>query len=293
MLLYGNYDAILNVDETPVYFSMQTDKTIDTRGNPEVLIRKNGQERQRLTLVAGIIKSLKQDTNDELSCRCKPMLIFKGKTNRTLTTVSEENKNDPTIVLRFQEKAWITSSLYSEYLEKCIPDEWKGKKLLLVHDNCEPHMTEQVKNKSSQLNITLFNLPPNLTFAAQPLDVCVNKSLKNGLRAKFNQFLVEKNWNGESSDLVSKNMMIEWVKQVWNEVPRELIAKSFSVCGLGVRPLSDESGNIYWRKLNVVQNELNNITLPGVRTLIDSADLFRDGTSNNSIQIHPSHVAGQ
>jgi hypothetical protein len=184
LILTEQFDYLLNVDETPIYYNMTFDHTLATVGSQEVLIRKTEQDKKRLTLVAGILKPLNEHVPKVY--KCKPFIIFKGKTPRTLNSISETNKIDSSIVLRYQENAWMNTNLYIDYLNNSIPEEVKGKKILLIYDNFEAHLATSVFEKSRENNISIFNLPANATFVAQPLDLCINRPIKNEIRRLFN-----------------------------------------------------------------------------------------------------------
>ncbi len=51
--------------------------------------------------------------------------------------------------------------------------------------------------------------------------------------------------------------MVNWIREVSMDISSELIEKSFSVCGLGVHHLDDES--IYRKCLNSLQRECTRI----------------------------------
>jgi hypothetical protein len=70
--------------------------------------------------------------------------------------------------------------------------------------------------------------------------------------------------------------MVNWIRECWSNITPELIVKSFSVCGLGVHPFDTEQ-TIYWRRLNSLQSQLGQVTLPTIRSLIDNGiPLFDD-----------------
>ncbi len=147
----------------------------------------------------------------------------------------------------------------------------KKYKILIIHDNFEPHRATQTVDAAREMNMTLFCLPPNSTFVSQPLDVCINRPLKECLRKLFNKHLVQTKWDGSSFDVVTKEMITNWIKCVWcddEQIKPKTIAKSFRVCGLGVSPASDEP--IYWNSLHSLQQELSTSRLPSVQ------DLFGD-----------------
>ena len=68
---------IVNMDETPMYFDMTTNKTVNQKGAKTVSVRSTGAEKRRLTAVLAA-------TGDGQIL--SPMIIFKGK--RALKNIS-------------------------------------------------------------------------------------------------------------------------------------------------------------------------------------------------------------
>ena len=69
----------------------------------------------------------------------------------------------------------------------------------------------------------------------QPLDKCINKPFKAKVCAQYEAWMVNglltympsgKKW------APSKEMVLRWIDRAWNEIPVELITKSFKSCGI-------------------------------------------------------------
>ncbi len=121
-----------------------------------------------------------------------------------------------------------------------LPDEWKGKRLLLIHDNCEPHLTDEVRDEAAKNNISLFNLPPHHICCTATWcfnQQAVKRSAESGIQQVF---------GGHSFDLITKDLLIEWIVASWNGIDSDTILSSFSVCGYGVEPQSEQSKNIFY-----------------------------------------------
>jgi hypothetical protein len=68
-------EALGNMDETGIWFEMPPKRVLDVRGRKGVRVLTAGQEKQRITVVLGILAN-----GDKLP----PMIIFRGKTERSL-----------------------------------------------------------------------------------------------------------------------------------------------------------------------------------------------------------------
>ena len=127
-IINGNYDSIINIDETGIYYDSQVNYTLDIKGTKRVEIISTGREHQRITVVLGI--DLLNNIN------VKPFIILKGKTKRSLKDI---NINDD-YNLSFQKNAWCTEDQFINFLSN-FP---KDKKILLLLDNFKGHKTKKV-----------------------------------------------------------------------------------------------------------------------------------------------------
>ena len=96
-------------------------------------------------------------------------------------------------MLRQYDKAYMNGLLFTEYLEECLPVELRHQTILTY--NYSAHLTEEVKAKVAELGFTLVALPPNSTWAIQPLDVAINRPVKEGVRGKYRDKYVERHRN--------------------------------------------------------------------------------------------------
>ena len=95
----GDYDRIINIDETPIFFEMTTDKTYNKKGAKVVSIETKGNEKKLITCVLAVSASGK---------KLIPTLIFKGGRDGNLEARYKnlECVNNKKIVIYFQYNAW-------------------------------------------------------------------------------------------------------------------------------------------------------------------------------------------
>ncbi|KFD50705.1 hypothetical protein M513_08361, partial [Trichuris suis] len=62
--------SIGNMDETPVYFDMPTNKTVESKGAKSVVVKSGGHEKARFTVALACLAD---------GTKLKPMVIFKRK----------------------------------------------------------------------------------------------------------------------------------------------------------------------------------------------------------------------
>jgi len=285
--IHHDIDYICNIDETPIVYDLMYDHTLANCGDAEVLIAKVKSAKKRITL--GILLPVPWKPDLPQVFKCKPMMIFKGMTPRCLNDVSRVHKEDTTILIRHQKKAWNDANLYVDFLQHSLPDEIVGPnrrqdyKILVVHDNVEFHLATQVSDLCKKdYGIEPHCLPPNATAICQPLDVAINRPFKDGMRKKLMENLVDSYTGGEI--FISKNDLISWGKDVWyNSISNDTIKKSFLTCALGVSPV-DKEQPIYWKRLRSLQSQLQDETLPSIASL--TQNLFNGNVWDDSN--HPS-----
>ena len=84
-------------------------------------------------------------------------------------------------MLRFIDKV-LNPYLQRKREELGLPEQQKA---LLILDVFRAHHTTEVQQKLSESNILVVFVPPNCTDMLQPLDLSVNKPLKNEMRKRF------------------------------------------------------------------------------------------------------------
>jgi hypothetical protein len=125
----NTYDAIINIDETGLYYDSKIEHTLDVKGTKRVEIISTGREKQRITVVLGV------DLLNNI--RMKPLIILKGKTKRCINNIPL----DDSYKLSFQENAWCNEDQFIKFIS-LLP---KNKKILLLYDNFGAHKTERNK----------------------------------------------------------------------------------------------------------------------------------------------------
>jgi len=218
----NNYDSVINVDETGVYYDSHVNFTLDIKNTKRVEIITTGREKQRVTVVLGI------DLLNKINI--KPFIIIKGKTERCLKDI----KINANCNLSYQNKSWCNEKQFIKFLST-FPN---NKKILLLLDNCTSHKTQTVKLflKNEYPLIEIQYLPPNTTSILQPLDVGLNGPFKASLRNKYISWLITNFDNGKDISQVKKkertNFLVKWISTSWKKVNTITnIKNSFKFCG--------------------------------------------------------------
>lgn len=117
--------------------------------------------------------------------KLKPMIIFKRKT-------FPKDKFPPRLVVKVQQKGWMTSELFTQWIDECWkerPGAMLGLRALLAMDTFKGHITEEAKSAMKEANTDIATIPGGMTSILQPLDVSINKTFKERLRQLYKQWL--------------------------------------------------------------------------------------------------------
>ena len=115
----------------------------------------------------------------------KPLIIFKGKTNRCINNIPENDAYN----LSFQKNSWCDEDQFIKFISY-LPND---KKILLICDNFGSHKTQKVKDFMSKEYplIDILLLPPNTTSILQPLDISINKPFKTYIKNQYMDWLIK------------------------------------------------------------------------------------------------------
>ena len=173
---------VFNVDETGLFWKRLPNRTYISKTEKVASGRK--PSKNRLTLLLG--------GNAEGDFKFKPYLIFNSETPRVMKGV---DKNRLPVHWRSNQKAWMTSALFKDWVYKCAIPEIRSYcskanldfKALIVLDNAPSHPI-YIDDLSD--NLKFIFIPPNTTSVIQPMDQGVISNFKiYYLRRTFKQLL--------------------------------------------------------------------------------------------------------
>ena len=180
-----DYDRLINIDETPIYFEMITDKTYNKKGAKVVSIETKGNEKKLITCVLACSASGKKLT---------PSLIFKGgkEGNLEFKYKNLDCVKNGKIAVYFQSNAWCDEGIFKKWIKDVYikyEEEQIKKKCILIMDRAPSHIYRcrylEKKNKNYVF------IPGGLTRYLQPLDIGINKQFKDHLKNLYLENLAE------------------------------------------------------------------------------------------------------
>lgn len=219
---------ILNMDQTPVYYSMHEKKTLNKKGARTVNLRTSKQDSERITVAVTISAA-----GDLL----QPTVIFKGKKGGRIE--KDQLKKLPAGPhYMVQEKAWMDHEVMHVWvdvvLKPYIQQAPKGIIPVLFLDSYRAHMMEEIVTKIQDLGVEVLHIPGGCTGLIQPVDVGFNKPFKSRIRLQWEEWMVSK-WDkitaADDTPRPNRHIVSEWVINAFSEVPAALIRNAWTKTG--------------------------------------------------------------
>ena len=104
---------------------------------------------------------------------------------------------------------------------------------MLVLDSFRCHRMSTIKAQLKQDNTDLVIIPGGLTRLLQPLDVSVNKPMKDALRQRWNQWLTSDEHSFTAGGRMRQPTLSDvvcWIRSVWEELDPVIIQRGFLKC---------------------------------------------------------------
>ena len=206
-----------NTDQTPLTFDIVTNATVSEKGVKSVSILTTGHEKDRFTVMLACLRD---------GTKLPPYVIFKRKT-------LPKNANFPKgVIVRCQEKGWMDQGLVQDWL-RTVWSKVGGftrKKSMLVWDSFRAHSSAPICSMLKSLNTEPIVIPGGMTSMVQPLDVAINKPFKDRMRKKWQEWILADQHTFTASGRIRKvelTQICQWMYEAWEDIPNELIKKSF------------------------------------------------------------------
>ena len=179
---------VINWDQTAIQYVPISSWTMEQEGAKRVKITGKDDKRQITAVLACTM------SGDVLL----PQLVYQGKTPRCLPQVEFPKQWHIT----YTENHWCNEITMKEYINKIVLPYVKQKRrdlklsidypALVIFDNFKGQCTKELLTTLDSNNINVILIPANYTDRLQPLDISVNKSVKEFLHAKFQEWYSKK-----------------------------------------------------------------------------------------------------
>ncbi|KAK7130470.1 hypothetical protein R3I93_019960 [Phoxinus phoxinus] len=225
---------IIAMDETAVWFNMVSPSTIDVRGTKSVALKTTGHEKSHLTVVL----AAKAD-----GTKLKPFVVFRGAIREVKAMQQEISR----AVIATSANGWMNDDLTTAWLRSVV-GKFSFRPRLLVWDAYRCHISTSTKQELRSYNITTAVIPGGCTKYVQAPDVMWNQPFKASLHASYDEWMAEdadkQYTSGGNLKAPSRRLLVDWVLAAWDKLDKNLIIKSFKVCGQSVKPDGSEDNLI-------------------------------------------------
>lgn len=217
--------SIANMDESPYWFDMPTNDTIDVEGVQTVRSKTTGNTKMRFTVVLTALASGR---------KLKPMIIFHNLKNvpngnfprECFVAVSKSGTMSAQLMQQWMQHVWKTR-----------PGSIFNQPALLTMDRHRSHtFDDTVKTLKQQHNTDVSFVPGGMTSLLQPCDVTWNKPLKDRVREKWGQWLDsgEQEFTRTGKRRKARyDTVATWIVEAWRDLPGDVVKQSFRSCGVG------------------------------------------------------------
>ena len=234
-------ELIINWDQTGLPLVPTGEWTMHRTGDKIVPIAKSDDKRQITAVLAASI------AGEYLS----PQLLFQGKTTRCHPSVTFPEGWD----IWHSENHWSNEETMVRYIERIIIPYVAKKRItlkleqsqmaLVLFDCFKGQTTHAIESLLEKNNIVSVQIPPNCTDKLQPMDISINKPMKNGLRTRFQTWYaneIQKQLKEVSLDQVQvpvsasiiKPLSANWIISTWQEIEKrpEIAVNGFRAAGI-------------------------------------------------------------
>uniref|UniRef100_K7FIA3 HTH CENPB-type domain-containing protein n=1 Tax=Pelodiscus sinensis TaxID=13735 RepID=K7FIA3_PELSI len=207
--------VIGNTMMTPLNFDNPYNRTLEVKGAKTISIASTGHGKSRFTVMIACMAD---------GTKLPPYIVFKCKTMPKNVIFLN------TVHMRVHPKGWIDEALMFDWLQTVWakrPGGLMRKRSLIVLDafwcHCMPFINKRLQKDKTDLAI----IPGRMTKMLQPLDMTVNKPMKDALCRKWNTWLLE----GEHT-FTAGGHFTQWIADVWVELDSAIIRKEFLKCSI-------------------------------------------------------------
>lgn len=206
---------VLNMDQTPLNFSLEDGTTLHLQGEKTVTIRSTGGSKSRTTVSLTVAAD---------GTKLKPFVIFKGTVNGRI--VKKEFPHNPyrnDMVLVCQPNAYQDDENMMAYVNAVLvphlQQRAQGAPAVLFLDSFKVHYSDAIKQRLTDLGVNLQIIPGGCTWLVQPVDVGIGKPFKDRCRKLWWNWMMEEEEPGRASRV----QQCKWIKNAWDEMPAGII----------------------------------------------------------------------
>ena len=222
-------DMVVNMDQTALYHGMSRRRTLNQRGAHTVRVLENPAASVRSTAVLAVTLSGE---------KLKPMVVFKGRpSGRIARGIATRRQPLPTTLeYAVQDNSWADGRVMMEWVDKCLTPHLRDRnnRALIILDTYSAHLTERFRSALSALNCDIVYIPGGLTPMLQPLDISVNKPIKDYIRDSYSRW-ARNTFNSETGlSRPTRSEISNFLEIAWDRLASTTIISGFNMAGINL-----------------------------------------------------------
>ena len=211
---------ILNMDQTPIFFSMVPNTTLNHVGDRSVNVRSSSGSTMRVTVALTVTAA---------GGLLPPMFVFKAKPG---CRVQRELRNFPEgAVYTVQHNAWMDESVMLQWVDRVLKpwSETMPENIVpyLLLDSYKVHLMTTVTRQIETLGIEVDHIPGGCTGLAQPIDVGIGKPFKNRVRHKWEDWMSDGAIDEEVTKPPTRLQVVEWCCDSFRELEGTIVCNAY------------------------------------------------------------------
>jgi hypothetical protein len=214
-------DYIYNMDQTPVFFAMNSKRTLELIGKRSVNIRTSNTDTKRMTCGVTITAS------GEI---LKPYLIFKGVPNARIAK-TEFPYYPQGQRYACQTNAWMDEHCMLDWVEHVLkphaeraPD---GIDPILFLDSYRAHMMGSVVNAIEDIGVEVVIIPGGCTSLVQPVDIGFNRPYKKRMRELWEEWMMDEMAAKNPIGPPTRQHIAQWSHDAMQDMPRQFVINAW------------------------------------------------------------------
>ena len=217
------------MDQTPVYFNMASGRTLNARRARSVNVRSSTGSTMRLTLAVGVTAA---------GSVLPPLIVYKAKVSGRI--IRETRDYPEGCSYATQPNAWMDERVCMQWVDEVVTP-WVATAPehivpMLILDSYRCHLMESVVTKIQDLGVEVKHIPGGLTSLCQPVDVGINKPLKNRIRRKWEQYMIYIGIEQVKTQPPSRQMMAQWCIDSLNDLGATVVQNAWKKTGYSYFP---------------------------------------------------------
>ena len=270
-------ELIGNVDETAIYYENIYNTTINKIGEKSVIVRTFGKDKLRITAVLCILAN---------GIKLPPLLIFRGKTGGPKEKSLQSNIHciNKKIFIKCQPNAWTDHFLFSYWLNNIWFSANNYRYItntILIMDRATTHFDLSINQLFDKYKSKFVLVPPGQTCFLQPLDVAINKQIKQFMKQEDALFRIQTN----NMRAPNEHEIIDMFLKIWyddSRIRKNTIIKSFKMTGISTKMNGSDKNEIELPEILIDEIPDPKNFIEENNSMMDDSDVIEMNENNNN-----------